>query len=69
MNLKNKNWKTTLAGIGVLLASIGMAMQSHFDSNAETVVSWEVLFASVAGGIGLIFAKDGDKSTAQLSKK
>lgn len=69
MNLKNKNWKTTFAGLGVILASVGVAMQSHFDGNPETVVVWELLFASVLAGIGLIFAKDGDKSTNQLSEK
>lgn len=69
MNLKNKNWKTTLAGLGAILISVGVAMQSHFDGNPETVVNWEVVLASLVAGVGLLYARDGDKSSAQLAEK
>lgn len=69
MNLKNKNWKTTLAGLGAILISVGVAMQAFFDGNPETVVNWEVVLASLVAGLGLVFARDGDKSTAQLAEK
>lgn len=68
MNLKNKNWKTTLAGLGAIFVAVGVAIQAHFD-NDPAGVQWEIVLASVLAGLGLIFAKDGDKSTEQLAEK
>lgn len=69
MNLKNKNWKTTLAGLAAICVAIGVAVQSHLDNDPLTIVRWEVVLASVLAGLGLVFAKDGDKSTEQLAEK
>ena len=69
MNLKNKNWKTTVAGLGAIVVALGVAMQAHFDGNPETIVQWEILITAVFAGVGLLYARDGDKSSAQLAEK
>lgn len=49
------NWKTSAAGIAALLTSIGAlinAIQTGDYSNLSTII------AGIAGGIGLLFAKD-----------
>jgi len=47
------SWKTTLAGVVMLLNEINKAVQGDD-------LSWEV----IAAAIGLIFAKDGDVSNS-----
>ena len=69
MNLKNKNWKTTVAGLGAIMVAVGVAMQAHFDGNPETTVQWEILITAVCAGVGLLFARDGDKSSESVGAR
>lgn len=69
MNLKNKNWKTTVAGLGAIMVAVGVAMQAHFDGNPETIVQWEILITAVFAGVGLLFARDGDKSSESVGAR
>lgn len=65
----NKSWKTTLAGLGALLAVLGPAINAQFDGKPETVPQWDlVLSAAFACAVGL-FARDNDKSSEQVGAK
>ncbi len=64
--MNNKSWKTTMAGVGAILASIGTALNLLFDGNPATNPDWTSVVAAVSAGIGLIFARDNDKSSEQV---
>jgi hypothetical protein len=52
------NMKTTLAGIGSILAAVGFALKAIFDNDPATNVDIGATIAAVTAGIGLIAAKD-----------
>lgn len=58
-----KNWKTTLAGIGVILVAIGSALKAAFDGDPSTNIDIAATSAAIMSGIGLIVAKDAAKPT------
>ena len=57
-----KNTKTTLAGIGAILVAVGGALKALFDGDPSTNLDITTTIAAVTAGIGLIMAKDADKS-------
>lgn len=57
------SWKTTIAGIGAILAGVGNAI-TEWKAGGIGAVNWTVLFAAVATGVGLISAKDAGVSNA-----
>jgi hypothetical protein len=61
------NVKTTLAGIGSILAAVGFALKAIFDGDPTTNVDIGATIAAVTAGIGLIAAKDAKPTqTAKL---
>ena len=52
------NAKTTLAGIGSILAAVGFALKAIFDSDTTTNVDIGATIAAITAGVGLIAAKD-----------
>lgn len=59
-----KNTKTTLAGIGAILVAVGGALKALFDGDPSTNLDITTTIAAVTAGLGLIMAKDADKSAA-----
>ena len=59
-----KNTKTTLAGVGAILIAIGGALRAAFDGDPGTNIDIASTIAAVTAGIGLILAKDADKTAA-----
>lgn len=53
-----RNTRTTLFGVGTILAAIGGVLTAQFDTDANTVVNWTAVIAAVTAGLGLIFARD-----------
>lgn len=53
-----KNWKTTTAGVGMLLAVVGGFLGPYFDGNPATNPDYQVLVTMAIAGVGLLFAKD-----------
>lgn len=47
--------KTTLAGIGAILAALGAAATGYADTGT---IPWATLVPSLVAGVGLILAKD-----------
>jgi hypothetical protein len=56
------NWKTTLAGIGAILIAAGGALRAAFDNDPSTNIDIASTIAAVTAGIGLIMAKDAEKT-------
>lgn len=67
--LKNKNWKTSGAGIAAILVAVGAALTAMTDGNDLTNPDWAAVLAAAIAGIGLIFARDGDKTSEQVGAK
>jgi len=63
-----KNTKTTLAGVGAILVAVGGALRAVFDNDPTTNLDLTTTIAAVTAGIGLIWAKDADK-TATIDPK
>ena len=61
--------KTTLAGIGSILAAVGFALKAIFDADPTTNVDLGATIAAVTAGIGLIAAKDAKDAKPLLSDK
>ena len=64
-----KNTKTTLAGVGAILVAVGGALRAAFDGDASTNIDIASTIAAVTAGIGLILAKDADKTAAAIDPK
>ncbi len=60
------NLKTTLAGLGSILAAVGFALKAIFDNDPTTNIDLGATIAAVTAGIGLIAAKDA-KPTASAT--
>lgn len=69
MNLKSKNWKTTGAGIAAILVAAGAALTALTDNDPTTNIDLASLLAAVLAGVGLLFARDGDKSSEDVGAK
>lgn len=70
------SWKTTLSGIVSLIAGIGGVVIAVLGGATVDEIDWSALAATVAGGvaaigtgIGLILARDNDKSSESAGAK
>jgi hypothetical protein len=61
------NLKTTMAGIGSILAAIGFALKAIFDNDPTTNVDIGATIAAVTAGVGLIAAKDAKPTGPTLT--
>jgi hypothetical protein len=57
-----RSWRTTLAGVILILDAVGHVAYTLLDSNPETVPDWNMLVAVIVAAVGLIFAKDAKVS-------
>jgi hypothetical protein len=64
-----KNTKTTLAGVGAILVAVGGALKALFDGDPTTNLDITTTIAAVTAGLGLIMAKDADKTAAAIDPK
>ena len=58
-----KSWKTSLAGIALVLNAGALVLTALTDGKPETVPDWNAFMASAIAGIGLMFARDYNKSS------
>lgn len=64
-----KSWKTTLAGIAAIIAAVALAIASEFDADPATIADWGAAIAALSAGLGLLFARDNDKSSEQVAAR
>jgi uncharacterized membrane protein YhiD involved in acid resistance len=64
-----KSWKTSAAGVGAILVALGSALSATFDADPVTVPDWGALVAAIIAGVGLIAARDNDKSSEEVGAK
>lgn len=57
------NWKTTLTGVLTLVGIISRSALLMIDNDATTNPNWSVVIPAAVAAIGLIFARDADKSS------
>lgn len=63
------SWKTTVAGLGTILGAVGVALAAQFDTNPITVPNWGTVITAITAGVGLILARDNDKSSEDVGTK
>lgn len=57
-----KNWRTFLCGLGSLLSAAGEFLSMSFDEDPTTQPNYVFISSMVLVGIGLIFARDANKT-------
>jgi len=60
------NWKTTLAGVGLIAHGIGSVadhLHGATDGHPITLESLQLAIGEIIGGLGLIAARDANKSS------
>lgn len=65
--LNERSWKTTAGGIGGILAGLGIIANAIA---SKTPVDWVATigaaFAAISAGVGLLMARDNDKTSADV---
>lgn len=61
-----KSWRTTVVGICVILVAIATAIKAALDGDSATVADWGAAVAEALAGLGMIFARDNDKSSEEV---
>jgi hypothetical protein len=60
------SWKTTIAACLLALDAIGHAATAVFDTDPLTNPDWNMTYVAVIAAIGLLFARDSDKSSQDV---
>lgn len=64
-----KSWKTTAAGIAAIVAAIALAVSHQFDSDPSTIADWTAVITALTAGVGLVLARDNDKTSEQAGAR
>lgn len=64
-----KSWKTTLAGIAAIVSAVALAIAHHFDSDPTTIADWSAVITALTAGVGLVLARDNDKTSEQAGAR
>ena len=63
------SWKTTASGVLAIVVAVGSAAILLLDGDAATNPDWNSVIAAVMAGLGLILARDNDKSSESVGAK
>jgi hypothetical protein len=63
------SWKTTACGILAIVIAVASALKAMWDGDPATVADWSTVGTSVMAGIGLLMARDNDKSSEDVGAK
>lgn len=61
-----KSWKTTTAGIGALLTTLGTTLNQLFDGNPATNPDWNLVLPLILTSLVGIFARDNKVTSEQV---
>jgi hypothetical protein len=68
LNSIKKNGNTTIAGVGLILGAITLAIECY-TSKEWTAEKIGIIFTGITGGIGLMVSRDGNKSSEDVGAK
>lgn len=63
------SWKTTVLGVAGILIAVGTAAVAYFDGDVTTEFNIELFVAEITAALGLIMARDNDKSSEEVGVK
>lgn len=63
------SWKTTATGVCTVLVALGTAIKALTDGDPATTPNIEVTITAITAGLGLIFARDNNKSSEDVGAK
>ncbi len=69
MTLTAGSWKTTVLGVVGILAALCGAATALLDGDPATNVDWPTLGTAIATGIGLIMARDNNRTSEAVGAK
>ena len=64
-----KSWKTTAAGIAAIVAAVALAISHQFDTDPATIADWSAVITALTAGIGLVLARDNDKTSERAGAR
>jgi hypothetical protein len=64
-----KSWKTTAAGAGTIIATLGTTLNQLFDGNPATNPDWNMVLPLLFTGCIGLFARDNNVSSEQVGVK
>jgi hypothetical protein len=65
-----KSWKTSLMGVGSAVVAVwSLVVAPMLDSDPATVANWGAAIAAVVAAVGLLMARDNDKSSENVGAK
>lgn len=64
-----KSWKTTVTGVCAILIAVAGAVKLLVDGDPASNPDYTAVLAAVAAGIGLITARDNNKSSEDVGVK
>ena len=60
------SWKTTTCGVAAILAAVANAVVALTDGNPATNPEWTVVLAAIMAGVGLLKARDNDRTSEDV---
>lgn len=66
VSLLSASWRTRLAGLGAILATIGDTAQKLFDGDVATNPEWGLVGAAIIAGWGLLVARDNKVTSEKV---
>ena len=63
------SWKTSASGISVILLAISTVCNALFDNDPNTIPNWNIAITQVSLGVGLLMARDNNKSSEDVGNK
>ena len=64
-----KSWKTTIAAILAAVIAILSVVVAIVDGDPSTVPNWAAAGTAIAAAVGLLFARDNDKTSEDVGAK
>lgn len=64
--LNKLSWRTTALGIAAILSAVAGAASLLLDADPATNPDWTSVLTAIAAGVGLIMARDNNKTSANV---
>jgi len=64
-----RSWKTTATGLLAIVIAVATALKALWDNDPSTTPDWNAVAVAIMAGIGLLLARDNDKSSEDVGIK